>query len=264
MLEYLSRGARDYSADPIPIYMRGVWEFQAVLRGRCAPTFPKLHAELAEKRLWIFSPNNAHGWTGESGRGCEIAVFHFDKPPDIMKTLLPRNGVASVSLSGAEIATIERHYRRCSSCLHAATVRSELVRQSALVELCLILAERMKVSDSLSTPTRQMSMMSSSLAWYEEHMSSGPSLREVAARTGVSESHLRRIYWAVLHLSPNQEFLRRRMSRAKYLLRITDMSISEVAFATGYGSVSTFSRAFSLSCGLSPKAWRQSQGAQQP
>jgi AraC-like DNA-binding protein len=260
VLEYLNHGVRDYAADPIPIYKRRVWEFQAVISGSCAPTFPELREEYGERRLWIFAPGNAHGWTGEEGGACEIVVFHFDEIPAAMRTLLPRNGSASVRLSAQEVQTIMRHFRRCDDCLHDATVRSVLLRQSAALDLCLILASRikqMKPFSPLVEPSRRSNLVMSSLAWYEENMSRGPNLEEAAKYVGISVSHLRRIYRAELHISPNQEFLRRRMSRAKYLLEITTMSVSAVAAATGYGSVSSFSRAFAQACGASPKAWKR-------
>lgn len=257
MLRYLSHGERRYDSDPIPIYRRGLWEFQAVVRGRCAPSYPNLREEYSDETLWIFSPGNAHGWTGVPGESCEIVVFHFDKIPDIMRILVPPDSVAGIRLSRREIGKIRRIYRSCRGCLHRSDIRSELISQSALLELCLILAERTAPTSSYIHPSRQTNLVMSSLAWYEEHMSSGPSLRQVAKETNVSTSHMRRVYWAVLHRSPSKEFALRRISQAKYLLEITSMTVSEIAFATGYGSVSSFSRAFHNASAVSPKIWRQ-------
>lgn len=256
MIRYLSHGERRYHSDPIPIYRRGLWEFQAVVEGRCAPSFPNLREEYADQKLWIFSPGNAHGWTAAPDESCEIVVFHFDKIPEVMRMLVPTGSMAGVRLSKSEIEQIRGVYRKSRECLHGSDVRSELVAQSVLLDLCLILAERIGPADEFVHPSRQTNLVMSSLAWYEEHMSSGPTLSDVAKHSNLSVSHMRRVYWSVLNRSPSEEFSRRRVSRAKYLLEITTMNVSEIAFATGYGSVSTFSRAFHTACGVSPKDWR--------
>lgn len=257
MLRYLSHGERRYDTDPIPIHRRGLWEFQAVVRGRCAPSFPNLREEYAGGKLWVFSPGNAHGWTGEARESCEIVVFHFDKIPDVMRMLVPADSVAGVHLRGREVAKIRNIYRSCRECMDRSDVRSELVTQSALLDLCLILVERIAPADSFVQPSRQANMVMSSLAWYEEHMSNGPTLKDVAGHSNISVSHMRRVYWSVLGRSPNDELIARRIAHAKYLLQITSMSVSEIAFATGYGSVSSFSRAFRKVCGVPPHYWRQ-------
>lgn len=50
----------------------------------------------------------------------------------------------------------------------------------------------------------------------------------------------------------------RRVARAEEMLRQTRRSVSEIAFLTGFGSVSQFNRMFRSVTGVSPREWRKS------
>jgi hypothetical protein len=75
MAGYLNHGERDYAANPIPVHPRGLWEFQAVVRGRCAPVFAEAREQLAERTLWAFPPGSSHGWTGENRARCSCSTL---------------------------------------------------------------------------------------------------------------------------------------------------------------------------------------------
>ncbi len=258
MASYLNHGQRDYAASPIPVHSRGTWEFQAVVRGRCAPAFVDGREVLGERRLWVFSPGNPHGWTGEKGRPCEVFVFHFATVPDVMKKLVPSDSFAEARLSEVEINKVRRIYRTLRECADASDAVSVLRAQESLVSLCLIIASRMDPSVKVRE-SRPANVVKASLAWYEDHMADGPRLTAVARQSNVSVSHLRRLYRSVLRTAPSSEFAKRRFSRARYLLAVTSLAISEIASATGYGSASSFSRAFRTGVGVSPDGWRRQQ-----
>jgi len=66
----------------------------------------------------------------------------------------------------------------------------------------------------------------------------------LAARVGVSERHLRRLFDRHLGVSPGQLARSRRAHFARRLLDDTDLGVTEVAFASGFGSVRQMNRAF--------------------
>lgn len=258
MAGYLNHGDRDYASNPIPVYPRGAWEFQAVVRGRCAPVYREEREELSERTLWAFPPGISHGWTGEKGKPCEVFVFHFSSVPEVMKKLVPRGGSAEARLTDAEIRRIRRIYARLRACGSRTDAVSVLRAQEGLVSLCLIIASRMSPAVKVEE-SRPGALVQTSLAWYEDNMAAAPRLSTVARHSNVSTSHLRRLFRSVLRNSPRREFAKRRFSRAKYLLAVTSLAISEIASATGYGSASSFSRAFRNGVGVPPDVWRRQQ-----
>jgi len=66
---------------------------------------------------------------------------------------------------------------------------------------------------------------------------------ELGARLGVSARHLRRLFSAHLGVTPDGLARSARAHFARRLLDETDLSVSEVAFAAGFGSVRQFNRA---------------------
>jgi len=84
-----------------------------------------------------------------------------------------------------------------------------------------------------------------------------PSVERLAARLGVSDRHLRRIFEAQLGVTPLQYLQTRRLLTAKQLLADTDLPITQVAHASGFASVRRFNAAFLAHYGLNPSQLRR-------
>lgn len=80
----------------------------------------------------------------------------------------------------------------------------------------------------------------------------------LAARLGISDRHLRRIFAAQFGASPIDYAQSHRLLQAKRLLADTDMPLSEVAFAAGFGSLRRFNELFKQRYRLVPSALRES------
>jgi transcriptional regulator GlxA family with amidase domain len=77
-------------------------------------------------------------------------------------------------------------------------------------------------------------------------------IRRLARVSGVSEAHFARSFKEAFGVPPHRYLLTRRIERATALLRDTDLSITEVAFQTGWNSLGTFGRTFRDVTGESP------------
>ncbi len=88
-----------------------------------------------------------------------------------------------------------------------------------------------------------------------------PTVEQLAARLGVSERHLRRIFEAQFGVSPLQYLQTRRLLTAKQLLADTRLPITQVALVSGFGSLRRFNAAFVQHYGLAPTRLRR-EGAQ--
>ena len=87
-------------------------------------------------------------------------------------------------------------------------------------------------------------------------------VRRLARVSHVSEAHFARSFKQAFGVPPHRYLLTRRIERATALLRDSDLSITEIAFATGWGSLGTFGRIFRDVTGESPGESRaRSQGA---
>jgi transcriptional regulator GlxA family with amidase domain len=83
----------------------------------------------------------------------------------------------------------------------------------------------------------------------------------LAKVSGVSQAHFARSFKQAFGLPPHRYLLTRRIERAQSMLRDTNMSVTEIAFHTGWGSLGTFGRTFRDVSGTSPGEVRaQGQG----
>ena len=83
----------------------------------------------------------------------------------------------------------------------------------------------------------------------------------LARVSGVSEAHFARSFKEAFGVPPHRYLLTRRLERAAALLRDTDLSITEIAFQTGWNSLGTFGRTFRDVTGESPGRLRAREKA---
>jgi AraC family transcriptional regulator, regulatory protein of adaptative response / DNA-3-methyladenine glycosylase II len=78
----------------------------------------------------------------------------------------------------------------------------------------------------------------------------------LGTRLGVSPRHLRRLFQTHLGVTPDQLARSRRAHFARRLLDDTDLSFSQIAFASGFGSIRQFNRVCQEVFGASPRELR--------
>lgn len=91
----------------------------------------------------------------------------------------------------------------------------------------------------------------------EENCGSGQNLKELSGRLGCTDRHLRRVFTKEYNVSPIQYLQTCRLLLAKSLLTDTDLSVLEVAMASGFGSLRRFNDLFKKHYNLSPTALRK-------
>jgi AraC-like DNA-binding protein len=81
-------------------------------------------------------------------------------------------------------------------------------------------------------------------------------VERLARVSAVSTAHFARSFKEAFGVPPHRYLLTRRIERATALLRDTDLSITDIAFQTGWNSLGTFGRTFRDVTGESPGALR--------
>jgi AraC family transcriptional activator FtrA len=92
--------------------------------------------------------------------------------------------------------------------------------------------------------------------WALEHLAEDLTIDVLAAKANISPRTLARRFETETGRGPMRWLTERRVARARALLEETDLTVSEVAFACGFGSLQTFRRQFSSETGTTPRAYR--------
>ncbi len=133
-------------------------------------------------------------------------------------------------------------------------------RQEDLLHLLELIATRLSHADEhrlLPEPGRTRMQLGRAVTFIEAHLGERLSLAVIARAAGVSTRSLARLFRKELGTSVVSFILQRRIARARDLLRRTDDTCAEIAFAAGFGSVQHFNRIFRRQQQMSPGDWRK-------
>src|SRR4051812_26053318 len=78
----------------------------------------------------------------------------------------------------------------------------------------------------------------------------------IAGEAGYTRFHFTRSFAAAYGETPSAYLTRRRLERAKTLLRDANLTVTEICLIVGFESVGSFSSTFSRVVGISPTAYR--------
>jgi transcriptional regulator of acetoin/glycerol metabolism/AraC-like DNA-binding protein len=95
--------------------------------------------------------------------------------------------------------------------------------------------------------------------YLETHLSENIDLPTLAAVAGLSMHHFARQFKQSAGATPHQYLTKKRVERAQDMLAQTDLSLSEIAYATGFADQSHLARHFRYVVGTTPGQFRWSQ-----
>jgi AraC-like DNA-binding protein len=90
----------------------------------------------------------------------------------------------------------------------------------------------------------------------DRHYAQPLDLDRLAAVAGVSKYHFARSFEATYGETPMRYLTRRRIERAQDLLRVANLTVTEVCMVVGFASLGSFSTRFAQLVGESPTAYR--------
>jgi AraC-like DNA-binding protein len=86
-------------------------------------------------------------------------------------------------------------------------------------------------------------------------------LDQLAAHAGFSKFHFARAFKDAYGETPAHYLTRRRVERAKDLLRAANLTVTEVCMLVGFSSLGSFSSRFSELVGMSPSSFQRASAA---
>lgn len=132
--------------------------------------------------------------------------------------------------------------------------RPTLSLMSDLYRLLSLLAS---ASDRRRMRTRGFSTVEAGIRYLQTDEKQALTLDEVAAMCYVTPAYFRRLFRAYAGVSPSEYRARRRIARAKELLRTSSLSVAAVSELLGFESTSYFCRVFKQRTGVSPAAYQK-------
>jgi AraC family transcriptional regulator len=109
-----------------------------------------------------------------------------------------------------------------------------------------------------NSPERDRRRVSDVVRYIEDSADQPLGLGDLAGLACMSRYHFLRTFRQVLGITPYQLVLNIRMRRAAVALATTPAEVAAIAYASGFGDLSTFNARFRAVTGMSPQAFRKS------
>jgi AraC family transcriptional regulator of adaptative response / DNA-3-methyladenine glycosylase II len=118
---------------------------------------------------------------------------------------------------------------------------------------------RPELAPGLSLMDSSQALAQQAARWIEQaaHEGHDLALPALAARLGITDRHLRRIFAQLYGVAPIDYLTTQRLLLAKQLLTDTPMPVTQVALASGYSSLRRFNAAFAMRYRMNPTALRR-------
>lgn len=177
----------------------------------------------------------------------------------IAQSFAERFPKARISLAAFEMGKIPT----ASGGTAAADLMLSLIRNLHGDDLCRKVADLMvhhAIRDQTGPQTSSLmyhipgrnAKLASVIRLMEETIDAPLGAEELAEEAGVSVRQMERLFRRYLGTSPKRHYQALRLNRAKDLLVQSDLSITEIAMATGFAAVSHFSKCYRAQFGSSP------------
>ena len=183
--------------------------------------------------FWVgFTGKRASEYVGDLGINSEQLIFRSEKGEELKKIVLE----------------MLKHNKM--------TIRNQYFLQSLLYAYFATLMEDVKVEGSHGENVESI-YIKRAIAFIQNNYHRGIKVTDVVNYVCISRSYLHMLFQKSLDISP-QEFLTKfRVSRARELLTVTELSIEEVAKSCGYQDVLVFSKMFKKVMGMPPSVFRK-------
>jgi LacI family transcriptional regulator len=176
----------------------------------------------------------------------EVAILGVDDNLMLCESRLPQ-------LSSIDLGAVQIGYE-------AAAMLDRMLAGEPLAEKHVVVPARGVIkrasSDVLAARNKELAR---AMAFIGEHFTEPIAIDDVAHAAGVSRSSVCRSFRQILGCSVAEEIRRRRLQRAKDLLRDPALTLGDVAHAAGFLHASHLVNFFASKVGMSPTAWRKTQ-----
>lgn len=231
-----------------------------ITRGHGAFQAGRERFPVAINDLVVVNASVPHTETSQNGSPMEYVVLGVEG----LETLMDLGGWALLHLLGEQ--------ETVASCLRQMT-REIREQQPGCDEMCqklleIILLRLLRREDFAlgSAPEGPRGSRECDLVrrYIDNHFKENLTLDQLAGMVHVSKYHLSHAFQKEFQTSPISYLISRRIQESRFLLRETDLSLSQIAQILGFSSLSYFSQSFRRLEGISPLEYRRQQRKDRP
>ncbi|NLG88082.1 MAG: AraC family transcriptional regulator [Clostridiaceae bacterium] len=226
------------------------------------------YIHLDEKDILFICPGEIHGFKAQEAKGkrafIQFDITSFGGLDEIISAFNPL--VSTFKLSGAKHGTLHKKISEQIDGIIDAHNKKELsyalYLKARIYDIFFLLSTSADVdimTDSLKSRKNKiygLERLNKGLSFLENNYANNITLKDAAAAAGFSEYHFSRLFREVTGKKFLEYLNEFRIRKAETLLKKTDISISEAAYAVGFNNTTTFNRIFKAINGCTPTCYK--------
>jgi AraC-like DNA-binding protein len=240
-----------------PLHMHDYYEIELVVEGEATQWLNGTQIAISAGSLFMLSPEDVHRFkTDMPLRLLSIKVLDNRLPADLQRLLLLSRGGVFVQMAGQSLDAMRRNFLDINEelALGGPYSTSRCYAYLTLIITSLLTKAERASPSKINKPI--MGYLKVALDYISANYQTQISLADVAKACNVSPCYLSTFFAQHVGCNFSKYLVDFRLRKVQTLLVETDMSIIDIAFASGFGSVSNFLRAYHQHFHMTPSKFR--------
>ena len=240
-----------------PLHRHDYFEFEVIKSGSIAHELNGARETLSKGAAVALSPGDVHRFSVLSPvEICNLCIYYKDAPGAVEKLLSAVKFPLRGQFFGQDLDTLIDLFEKTEQ---AVKTGGAFEREIATAYTVLFLANFFSGTQSQVAEGMGYTHVARAMAFIAANFTSDISLEDVADSVYLTPGYFSKLFMRISGKSFIRYLTEQRVEHAKLLLATTDQSVTEVAFASGFGSFSAFSRAFRACCEMTPREFRKQE-----
>lgn len=242
------------------VHTHSRFEMHAVLEGDCGLDVDGSSLAIRAGQAAVIAPGQYHRVVSGAA-GCRRLVMCMIVPEGALR----RSMVESLQ-GGNVFALTPGMLELCRGILDESRQRPPFCRELMRVrmaELGILLLRLLNLEEEVPAVESALRPVAIIDNYFEYQMGQNPSAEDLAAKLHLSRRQLNRILQTTYGMGFREKLLRNRMDQAKWLLRHTEKTVSDIAIEVGYAHDSAFREAFRREFNMTPQEYRLKHAKEQ-
>lgn len=239
------------------LHRHDYFEFEIIKSGSVSHELNGVREVLRAGDVIALSPKDIHRFTVlEPVEILNLCVYYKDTPSAVQNLLSSVKFPLRGKISDTALDRIIDYFEKIDDKIKTggAFERDVITAYTILFLTDLYSVAKYKTA---TRTTGGYTYIASAMEFIAANYTSHISLEEVASSVHLTPSYFSKLFAEITDKSFVRYLTEQRVEHARLLLATTDNSVTEVAFASGFGSFSAFSRAFRTCCGVTPNEFRK-------
>lgn len=213
-----------------------------------------------QKKIFPFNPEQSHRAMRETSTELVAVFLETDFLQSLAKSIYGKQSVSFVNRSHTYSSNLKNLLFSFMDELKHKQAGCDFITQSIAVQAGIRLLRELQSNCSTGNGDKRYSHkkgINAAVEFIHENYRQDFTLNEIAQVAYLSPYHFSRAFKAELGKSPFDYLLDVKIEIAKELLKLTDKTVTDICFESGFNDPSHFSRVFSRRVGLSPISYRK-------